>query len=119
MTATTTRPVPQPPGPRSTPMIVAQMRAARLNEVDAALSHRLDRVRRRSSQELDTALMELRDAAQAHRLLCPLTDAVVLEDDDQTRMRAVKLRLDNAVIRAVAAGASTAQIDELTRGVLR
>lgn len=85
-------------------------------DVAVELAHR---TARRSSQELDTALLEVKDAATAVRATAPLTDAVTLDREAQARVDAAHLRLDNAIIRAAAAGATTTQIATATNGALR
>ncbi len=108
MTALMDHPTPRPPASRV-------YYVDELTEVTSELAHR---VLRRSSQELATALLEVADAAVAVKVFCPLGD-VQLEPEQQARADAARLRLDTAVIRAVAADASVADIDAATKGVDR
>lgn len=105
----TRRVVPRPPATRP-------VYATAQPDVAVALAHRTSR---RSSQALDTALLEVRDAAAVVRVTCPMTDAVELDRDAQARVDAAHLRLDNAVIAAAAAGATTDQINAASNGAIR
>lgn len=116
------RPVPHAPGPRRTVDVLGTAHVARqLQEVADGLAHRGRPGR--SSQALDTALMELGDAAIAHRALCPLVDAPDLDAGDTVpvtvRVRALAVRLADAVIRAEQAGATLAEIEAAKAGYLR
>lgn len=102
-------PLPRPPARRLVYVAPAP-------DVEEALAHRTGR---RSSQELDTALLEVKDAAVAVRANCPMTDAVQLDPETQAHIDAAHLRLDTAVIRAVAAGATTDQIHVASNGAVR